>query len=177
MSCFTGRSLLFLALAFIGPAGCQRDPLAGPPEIRLGSDECAECGMIINESRCSSALLIESEGEQRHLLFDDLGCMLDYEHEHGHEHATIDRFVRDYSADGWAQAERAFYLSADPDTLPTPMGSGLAAVGDADSAERLRSEVNGRIMTYAQAAAARRQWKQARLGSQDDAAPSEASDD
>ncbi len=177
MKRFIGRSLPILIAAFIGPAGCQRDPLTGPPEIRLGSDECAECGMIINESRCSSALLIESEGERRHLLFDDMGCMLDYEHEHQHEHATIDRFVRDYAADGWARADAALYVSADPDTLPTPMGSGLAAVADTASAERVRSEVNGKIMTYAEAARARRLWKQARLGSQDDATSSDVSDD
>ena len=35
-------------------AGCDRAPLSGPPELRLGRDECVECGMIINDDRCSS---------------------------------------------------------------------------------------------------------------------------
>lgn len=160
-----GRPLLIVMALVAGLAGCQPDPLTGPPEIRLGRDECAECGMIINEDRSACALLADLDGERSHLLFDDIGCMLDHEHEHGDEHRIINRFVRDYSGDAWVQTETAIFVSADPDSMPTPMGSGIAATADATGADRLRAQVNGRLMTFADAAAARRLWKQARLGS------------
>lgn len=157
------RALIVIAL-LAGLSGCQPDPLTGPPEIRLGRDECAECGMIINEDRCSCALLVEIEGEHRHLLFDDMGCLLDHEHEHRDEQRIIDRFVRDYSDDAWVPAESAIFVIADPDSMPTPMGSGIAATADATGAGQLRAQVNGRLATYTDAVAARRAWKRARRG-------------
>ena len=33
-------------------ASCQQTPLTGPPELKLGRQECGDCGMLINEDRC-----------------------------------------------------------------------------------------------------------------------------
>ena len=48
-------TLLLSVICAITLVGCGGDDLSGPPTLRLGSDECAECGMIIGEERCSSS--------------------------------------------------------------------------------------------------------------------------
>lgn len=144
-------------------AGCDRDIPTGPPEIRLGRDECAGCGMMINEDRCSSALLVESAGTWGYELFDDIGCMLDYEREKAGEVTIHDRFVHDYNLRTWLKSEAGDILLA-PEAISTPMASGIVAIGDHAVAESLRSTTGARIMNYVEAGAARREWKAARRG-------------
>lgn len=156
--------MLTVIVALATLSGCDRDPLTGPPELRLGRDECAECGMIINEDRCSSALLIDSDGERRHALFDDIGCMVDFEGEKKSEVTVHDRFVHDYNTRAWIDATTASILFTDPEKIITPMGSGIVALRDQTSADALRSAVGGEIMNYTAGAAARSQWKKSRFG-------------
>ncbi|MBL8746479.1 MAG: nitrous oxide reductase accessory protein NosL [Phycisphaerae bacterium] len=148
--------------------GCDRGVVSGPPEVRMGRDECVECGMMINEDRCCSALVIEFEGERRHALFDDIGCMLDYEQEKGHQVTVFDRFVRDYGKRAWVKAESAVIVFS-PETISTPMATGIVAFGEAGDAEGLRRTAGGRLMTYVEVASARREWKAARFGGRDGA--------
>lgn len=144
--------------------GCSPPPLEGPPEVRLGRVECAECGMLISEDRCSSALLIEREGVREHLNYDDLGCMLDDERD-GLDGATVvDRFARDYESRTWVRADAATFLFSEDKSLHTPMGSGIVAFSTRSVAEAARGKHAGTFHDYASLQDARRAWMEARFG-------------
>ena len=132
------------ALAFVLTA-CGSRQLSGPPELHLGRDECAGCGMIVNEARCSSALLVEEAGERSYLTFDDIGCMLEYEKEH--KPAIAGRFVHDYSTGSWIAADTASFLIATPGKVTTPMASGIIAFADAAAAQAKQREAGGSVTT------------------------------
>jgi nitrous oxide reductase accessory protein NosL len=159
------RLLLVSFIAFSALGSCARTELAGPPNLRLGRDECAECGMIINEDRCSSGMLINREGVKEHALFDDVGCMLDWAHERPER--VVRAFVHDHATRDWVPAEQATYVLADETKLPTPMGSGIAAFGTTSSAELTAREHAGEVLDYASLVRARREWMEARYGRPD----------
>lgn len=169
-----GIALLALAGLSAINVGCSREVLSGPPELRLGRDECGECGMLINEDRCSSAMLIEREAplagrtRREYVMFDDIGCMLDYEHHRRSEFTVIDAFVHDHPTRQWLRAGDAYFLFADRERLPTPMGTGIVAFADRNVAEMKQREVGGDIMNYAALEPARREWMWSQYGRPDD---------
>lgn len=124
-----------------------------PPEIRLGRDECAECGMIISEDRYSCALVLDS-GEAA--LFDDAGCMLDYEKDKKPRVAA--RYVRDETSRGWLSADVAVFAFTDGKAA-TPMGSGIAASSSQARAEAITKEFGGQTATLKDLAELRETWK------------------
>lgn len=118
-----------LAWAALLPAlaGCPRADLSGPPTLSLGRDECAHCGMLLNEERCASAAIVRNEhGETEYLVYDDIGCMLDREEERGSADVQS-RYVRDYDRREWIDATQAIFLRAPGERIRTPMGSGIVA--------------------------------------------------
>lgn len=156
-------SLGLVVLAALVPPGCGGPPLSGPPDLRLGRDECAECGMLINEDRSPGAFLLDESGHRRHALFDDAGCLLDYHHKNP-EAAVLGTFVRDYDTRVWLDATAATFVLGDPDRLPTPMGSGIAAFAEGDRANAAAARCGGTVLDYAALVPARRAWMAARYG-------------
>ncbi len=148
-------------------AACQRAELAGPPELRLGRDQCIECGMIINEDRFSSAALIEAGGRREHCLFDDVGCMLDYQRERA-DIPFIEVFAHDADTRAWLAAQDAIFLLTDSSAILTPMGSGIAAYSGRAAAEAAQKEFGGRMLSYSELAAPRQAWVEARMGGRQD---------
>ncbi len=138
---------------------CTRDERTGPPTLRLGRDECAECGMAIHEERTAAAMLIDRDGRRDYLLFDDIGCLLDIERSRGTELKVLDRFVHDYAANAWTRAESAVFLCTDGSTLLTPMASGLAAYVDRAGAEADQRQFGGKVLDFDALAA----WRKARM--------------
>jgi len=136
-------------LASVCISACGRPPLDGPPELRPGRDQCAHCGMLIAEDRCAGALLIGPPDDRDALLFDDIGCLVDYEQGHGAQCGSPCRYVRDYEDRVWISANTAHFLLAPPDRLHTPMGSGIVAFAARAPADARRATVDGRIENYA----------------------------
>lgn len=153
-ACFVPVLFLFM--------GCGRSPLSGPPELRLGRDECVECGMIISEDRCSSAMLVERDGMRDHVLFDDIGCMLDYERESLDGAIVVDRFVHDYSTRAWVRVDAATFLAAPTDKLVTPMSSGMVAYASGESAEDAMRLYGGILLDYPRLMQRREDWDRQR---------------
>ncbi len=123
------RSLLMLAVLLI--AGCQEAVVDGPPELKLGRDECVHCGMIINDARYAAAALIEADGRVKAVVFDDIGDLVAYAADS--PAAVIrKRYVADYATKQWLVAEEAVIVHVSD--LHTPMGSGLIAFSSADAA-------------------------------------------
>ncbi len=145
-------------------SACETQVLTGPPELRLGRSECGECGMLISEDRCSSALLIDSRGHRDHVLYDDIGCMLDAERRGLDGAVVAERYVHDFGTRAWVEAGTAHFVAADRDSLQTPMGSGLVAFARAEDAEDASRAHKGRVLGYAALAAFRKSWMEERFG-------------
>jgi nitrous oxide reductase accessory protein NosL len=137
-----------LAATLSVAAGCDRTELAGPPDLRLGRDQCHECGMLINEDRCSSAILIQIHGVREHIAFDDIGCMLDYERDIEPDVQIVSRFVSDHEDRVWIESDKAWFLTAEHEKVPTPMGSGMVAFVERASAEHAQRDWGGEVMRY-----------------------------
>lgn len=159
------RSIVCIAFALVSAlTACQQAVLSGPPELRLGRSECGECGMLISEDRCSSALLIDARGRREHVLYDDIGCMLDAERRGLDGAVVAERYVHDYGTRAWVEASAAHFVAADRDSLQTPMGSGLVAFASAGDAEASSRTHKGRVLDYTALAAYRRAWMEERFG-------------
>lgn len=154
--------ILATAVALVTIAGCTKIALTGPPELRLGRDECRECGMIISEDRCSAAIIEERDGRREHVLFDDIGCMLDYERERLAGAVVRDRWVHDYGSRSWVSTATAVFLSAPPQKLVTPMSSGMVAFAAQSEGQRVREKYGGELVDYSALTAARTAWDQQR---------------
>ena len=155
------RTMSLALLASIAMlSGCGRTDLSGPPAMRLGRDECAECGMLVNEDRCSCAMLIEREGRREYLVFDDLGCLLDLRDD-APSTTVVETFVHDYGTGEWTSGRHAHYLSAKPDAVPTPMGSGIVAFTTSERAAAQQARSGGATSTYDRLTEARRAWRNA----------------
>lgn len=148
-------------------ASCSQPALSGPPELKLGRHECAACGMLINEDRCSAAAIVTSNGAEDYAMFDDIGCLLDYEFDKRASVSFRERFVHDHSSRGWCSTPQATFLFSDPDRLPTPMGSGIIALSTKEAAVAAKERFGGEIMSYEQLVPARRKWMEARYGKPD----------
>ncbi len=154
-----GQRLLRTALAALATVfatiGCDRAPPDGPPTLRLGRDLCAECGMSIVEDRCSAALLVERDGGRAHLLFDDIGCLLDHER-HGSAGTIVGRFVHDHDDGRWIEAGIAHYLMSE--SIRTPMDSWLVAFAAPERARAAHERHGGVRLSWPELATVRRQW-------------------
>jgi len=148
-------------------AGCEAHLLTGPPTLRPGRDECRECGMLINEDRCSSASILDDRGRRVYAHFDDLGCMLDIERMDSSLPPVVERHVRDYTTREWTRAEQAWYVASNPDRVRTPMGSGLVAFATRDAAAAHAKEHEGVVMTFQDLVAHRKAWMESRYGKPD----------
>jgi copper chaperone NosL len=102
--------------------------------------------MIVNESKCSCAVLIQDGRDRDYKLFDDIGCMIDFEQEH--KPVVISRFVHDHASGTWVDAQAASFLVAAPGKLATPMGSGIIGFADRAGAETKQRDTGGTIVTF-----------------------------
>lgn len=128
-------SLVYLSAAFFFLfIGCKSGAkLDQPPEMHYGKDPCDECGMIINEARFAAAY-VTPDGVARR--FDDIGCLLRHHQKQPENVANF--WVNDYDAGEWLNADNAYFVESD--SILTPMGYGIIAVGIQSRAEELINE-------------------------------------
>jgi copper chaperone NosL len=142
------RQVLLAAVATLSVvlvAGCGDATPTGPPELRLGVDVCDRCAMAIAEPRYAAAALVDDDGGQRTLKFDDIGCLAIWEA--GASGAKIRaRWVHDRSTEAWTDASTAAFSQTRE--LTTPMGSGLAAFRSASEADALVADRGGERLSW-----------------------------
>ncbi len=156
------RVLVCMGVAFTG--ACRRDDISGPPTLRPGRDECAECGMAIHEERSAAAMIVERDGRRDSLVFDDIGCLLDMEG--ARQGKIVARFVHDHGSGSWIQGDTAVFVATDGSNLHTPMASGIAAYADQTGAAGGQREFGGEVLDFDALAKWRRQQvEQRRRGS------------
>jgi copper chaperone NosL len=136
------RILIFPFLIF-SITSCKNETEIKPVEILYGQDSCERCKMIISEKTYSAEYILP-KGEAR--KFDDIGCMI---HFHNEEESKGDkivaRFVRDYNTGEWIDATKAYFVGSKD--IITPMGHGLAAFKDKESARRLAKRVDATVFS------------------------------
>ncbi len=141
------RFLIVAGLVCVSVAGCDDRTVDGPPVLRVGRDECAGCGMLIAEDRCAAACLVERDGVREPMVFDDLGCLLDYERDLPAGARVVSRFARDYHARAWLSCDAATFLWTG-DGVHTPMGSGIIAFADRAAAEQAHAAHAGEVIAW-----------------------------
>ena len=141
----TCRSVFLLALVFCMLAGCNRAPSSGPPQVRFGKDECAECKMGVVDDRAACAIRTLGPDEPTVLVFDDIGCMLDYERLNP-DVRIVERYVTDFKTRRLIPAESAAYLFGA--AVQTPMGSATVAFSDAAGAGEEKKSVGGELVSF-----------------------------
>lgn len=116
MAFFVAAALCFGAFALLRPAEIG--------SIQKGIDQCASCGMTIEDPQFAGARIVVQAGQKKTLLYDDLGCMLDVERENEGGEANA-RYVQDFKGSGWIKAASAWYTMSPKNR--TPMSSGILA--------------------------------------------------
>lgn len=117
-------------------AACRKPAPGDIPNVVIGRDACARCGMIVSEARFTSGY-VDAAGAS--VAFDDVGELL--------AAATADEtlsraaFVTDAVDGGWTRAETAYFVRVPG--LATPMGTGMAAFKDRAHAEAFAKERGG----------------------------------
>lgn len=152
------RAAALCLLATLG--ACGRSAPDGPPQLRVGRDECAECGMIIMDDRACAALLVEIGGRREHRVFDDLGCLIDFRERRPATSTEVLAFAVDHGDGTWLKLSDARFLLADPHRLLTPMGSGYIAFADPRDAEGASSKFGGATATLDGLIGSRRAWRE-----------------
>lgn len=149
-----------LAVASALPA-CDRAEESGPPALRFGRDECAECKMSIVDEKSAAAARVRTPHGVEPLLFDDIGCLLDLERWKP-QTQVVERWTRDYGSRAWTRAETAAYVFSEK--IHTPMGSWIAAYADPADAAAAQREYGGDVLTFEQLVARRATWMEERYG-------------
>ncbi|MBM4110958.1 MAG: hypothetical protein FJ254_06325 [Phycisphaerae bacterium] len=133
------------ALLVITVAGCGGPDPSGPPQLRLGRDECCACKMSIVDQRCAAGALVDGEEGVRHVVFDDMQCLLLYQRAN-EDVRFLGRWAQDYRRKVWIDVSQARFLTGT--TVRTAMGSGIIAVdpGGDEAADTL--EFGGKSVTW-----------------------------
>jgi copper chaperone NosL len=112
-----------------------------PPTIRFGEDVCTRSGMIISEAAYAAAYRT-TEGDVR--PFDDIGEMVLHHRERHEQVASF--WVHDLATHEWLRAETAYYVVSQ--SIRSPMGFGVAALGTEASAREHAARLTGRVQTF-----------------------------
>lgn len=131
------RRLVVMALL----AGCGGPPPTGPVPITYGEDTCDICRMIISEAPFAAEARFAGGKVEK---YDDVGCLAERLSRGGE--APLGMWVADHATSGWIAAEKAHYVLSE--TLPTPMGSGVAAFTDRAAAEQFAPKNRGKLIGF-----------------------------
>lgn len=140
------RTICLGLVVLVAAVGCTSRDVTQPPVVHYGEDLCEHCNMIVSDERFAAALVLEAQrGRYRDLLFDDVGCLVDYLADHPDEPVAA-TWVRDYGEDGWLPAEQASYLWSEQ--LHTPMLSGLAAMSSPQQVAAAAADYPGKLLDF-----------------------------
>ncbi len=108
--------------------GCSSYQTGKVPEIRYGQDLCSECRMTLMDAPFACVILTEDE---EILKFDDIACMVRFER--NNQTKIKEAWVHDCVTQAWIQRSKAYFVF--DQTLNTPMGSHLMALGSEESVQ------------------------------------------
>lgn len=140
------RQLVVVVVTGVMLGGCGKKAVSGGhPNLKIGEDVCAECGMVINDERFAVATMVFEKGSTSPFLFDDLNCQGRYLGTH-EELGIVSSWCHDYNDKSWLDANRAGFLQSNK--IKTPVGSGIAAFGSSAALEDARKQFGGRVLDW-----------------------------
>jgi copper chaperone NosL len=140
----TARLSVLALAALLVVAACGP---TGPRAVHVGSDECAHCRMVVEDTRFAAQLLTD---RGRSEVFDAIECLTGALSAGTYPEAEIHSlWVADFGEEGrWVPAGDAFFVHSPG--IRSPMGAGLAAHAERSAAEAHMAEVGGHLMTWEQ---------------------------
>ncbi|MEL3971720.1 nitrous oxide reductase accessory protein NosL [Rossellomorea oryzaecorticis] len=133
------RIIMMIILGFmsIGTAGCgsaDMSPRAIQPEV----DTCEVCNMSIAHDEFAAQAVTE-KGD--HLMFDDIGCLVQYE---GTKEIGA-HYIKEHATNEWIDADKALYVYHKD--FWTPMSYGVLAFTTREDAEAfIEQEGKGELL-------------------------------
>lgn len=118
------------------------EPQTGIPEIKLGKQQCARCGMVIADGRFAAAWR-DAAGKAR--IFDDPGCLLLDQIKLAPAEGTA-YWVSDYRDETLIDATLAAYVVSD--AIRSPMAYGIAAFATRAAADGAQGELGGTVADW-----------------------------
>ncbi len=131
---FSSKIILFFILILI--LSCS----SGPEKIKMGTDHCIFCKMIISDNRFGAEILTT---KGRVFKFDDIHCLLSFLYDANFDKAAVKEiYLTDFSMNhSLIRANDAFLLKSA--ILRSPMGGDFTAFGSVDSLNAVMREYNG----------------------------------
>jgi len=131
MNLAVAAKLPVLFLSGLSVVSCD---VGGPPEIVVGMDGCASCGMVIPESNQAAAFTIDRE----HYAFCSSGCLLEeYElRRQAGELPPDDVYFADYESSALIREQEVTFVLTE--RVSTVMNWGILGFGDPVRAAALR---------------------------------------
>lgn len=137
-----GAFLLVVGLAVL--AACAK---RGPEPIVYGTDSCTSCGMMATDQRFGAEMIT---GKGKILKFDSVECLATYLDQGGDTAGTL--LVVDHSEPSrLIDATKASYLVSEK--VRSPMGKNLSAYENKETANRMKAEYSGRILSWSEVVA------------------------
>lgn len=139
--------MIFMLLIGVTATACgTKDEIHLPGAIQFGVDRCEHCNMLVSEDFHATQIVLN---DGRYLPFDDLGCMVEWSHEHGMENVNV-RYVRDFNSGEWIVLHEATFVYSPEFQTPTPMDYGVYSFASENAAnEFVAAHQIGQVLTFA----------------------------
>lgn len=132
-------SVLFVSILFLTACGEQSYE---PQEVNPETDVCQICNMSITHVDFAAQAVFKN-GD--HLVFDDLGCLMDYILQNGEQEIGAS-YIRDTNSAQWLNIQEAVYVYSKD--YWTPMSYGVLAFSSQQEAESYLNEQPGKLLQY-----------------------------
>ena|SRR5687768_8389952 len=116
-----------------------------PEKIAFGKDSCSDCRMTIMDPKFGGEIVTK---KGRVFKFDDAHCMAAFLERRGVELSDIAQtlFVNYAGDDQFLTVKQAVFVISSK--LKSPMGSNAAALASKDAAEKLATQVDGKVTDW-----------------------------
>jgi len=132
---------MLLALMMIVACACSVSD--APQLVKLGSDECTACKMVISDGKFACEYISD---KGRCYKFDDLSCMFNYLHKNSIDMSTVLKlYVADYAnSETMIDVKTANLVLGDE--IHSPMNGGVAAFSDRTQAQQLVAQSHASLL-------------------------------
>jgi len=115
--------------------------------LKLGQDRCRRCGMIISRLEYAAGILLADAPDWHY--YDDIGCFaMDYATFERNGKTVADAKVVDFKSRRPVDARAAYFVSADPKVLWTPMSYGFVALERVEDAREVAERYGGKVVPF-----------------------------
>ncbi|MBP2239669.1 copper chaperone NosL [Cytobacillus eiseniae] len=136
---FKGFFLMIMLAVVL--AACSNSKAAAPVEIKANEDSCDACKMGIEDLQSAGQIIMD---DGKPLLFDDIGCMIDYIQTHNPAYEAA--FVHDYQSKEWIDFDKSTFVQ--DSGIESPMSYGIAAFEVEENANEFHQNHGGMKYTH-----------------------------